>query len=585
MGLVSMLLWVVAVKQANINKMTPDGLVSILGWPFFVGLILIVAALAFEIMRLGTRSRNLVLLIVVFVIFIYGTACAIEPIAGLQAGFVHAGFVLYILQHGHALNDYDARFSWPGAFSLGAVLVSFAGLHNALAFLRWFPLLIELSYMAPILVIARFSGVGKRAAWLGVVFYFASNWIYQDYFSPQALNILFYLVIVAAIFACWEPATLRYPVARNLVIRLFASIRALFRRSRWEGLEATTEWPHARTFAVMLMLLLIGLASAVSHQLTPYALLLALAALLLTRQLGRPELIVAVLLFAVGWLSLGATNYWIGHLNVIFGGVGQFSGAVSSNVSSRVVGSVTHKFIVDARILEVMGLYALGALGALRRRPSSRALEALAGAPLILPFVQSYGGEGLLRAVLFGLPFISLLAASAILPNRVGPIRAIIPWLPFRRAGRATLAVLVGSAILILAVATVLVRGGNDAYESWTTGEFAAVNYTYDHITPGQTLGLADSYIPFGYRDVDLIHIYIPESDRRATWPVAFAKHEATWIILSKSEASWGVNVAGYPVNWESNLERSLLNEGYTVSKTWPTATILRAPKSVLVGH
>jgi hypothetical protein len=178
-----------------------------------------------------------------------------------------------------------------------------------------------------------------------------------------------------------------------------------------------------------------------------------------------------------------------------------------------------------------------------------------------------------------------LLAASAILPNRVGPIRAIIPWLPFRRAGRATLAVLVGSAILILAVATVLVRGGNDAYESWTTGEFAAVNYTYDHITPGQTLGLADSYIPFGYRDVDLIHIYIPESDRRATWPVAFAKHEATWIILSKSEASWGVNVAGYPVNWESNLERSLLNEGYTVSKTWPTATILRAPKSVLVGH
>ena len=585
LGLGSLLLWVLAVKQANLNAMTPDGLVSILGLTYFLGLGLIVVALALEIMRLGSRSRNLILLTVIFVLYIYGTACAIEPVAGLQAGFVHAGFILYILQHGHALNDYDARFSWPGAFSLGAVLVSFAGLHNALAFLRWFPLLIELSYMAPLIVIARCSGVGKRAAWLGIVFYYASNWIYQDYFSPQALNILFYLVIIATVFACWEPATLRYPAVRNIVLRLFAAIRALFTRSRWEGLDTTTEWPHTHVVAIMLILSLIGLASAISHQLTPYALLLALAALLFTRQLARPELIVVVLLFAVGWLSLGASNYWIGHLNVIFGGVGQLSGTVGANVTSRVVGSATHKFIVDARILETMALYSLGAIGALRRRPTSRALEALAGAPLILPFVQSYGGEGLLRAVLFGLPFISLLAASAILPNRVGPIPAIVPWLPFRHAGRKTIAALVATAVLILAVATVFVRGGNDSYESWTTGEFAAVDYMYNHIAPGQTLGLANSYIPYGYRDVDLIHIFIPDGNKRSRWPVSFAKHEATWVILSRSEWSWGVNVAGYPNDWQAKLEHSLLSEGYVVSKTWPTATILRAQKTVLVGH
>jgi hypothetical protein len=585
LGLSALVLWIVAVKQANINAMTPDGLVSILGWPYFAGLALIVAALALEIMRRGSRPRNLILLTLVFALYIYGTACAIEPVAGLNAGFVHAGFILYILQHGHSLNDYDGRFSWPGFFSLGAVLVSFAGLHNAVAFLRWFPLLIELSYMAPLIVIARCSGVGKRAAWLGIVFYYASNWIYQDYFSPQALNILFYLVIIAAVFACWEPATLRYPAVRNIIVRFFASIRGLFTRSRWVGLDASTEWPHSHVFAVMLMLSLISLASALSHQLTPYALLLALMALLLTRQLGRPELIVVVFLCAVGWLSLGASNYWIGHLNVIFGGIGQLSGTVGANVTSRVVGSAIHKFIVDGRILEVMALYSLGAIGALRRRPHSRALEALAGGPLILPFVQSYGGEGLLRAVLFGLPFISLLAASAILPNRVGPIPAIVPWLPFRRAGRKTLALLVASAVLILALATVLVRGGNDSYESWTTGEFAAVNYMYDHITPGQTLGLANSYVPEGFRDVDLIHIFIPDSNKRSLWPVSFAKNEATWIILSKSEWSWGVNVAGYPANWESNLERSLLNEGYAVAKTWPSATVLRASKTALVGH
>ncbi len=585
LGLLAFVLWLVAVKQANLSAITSDGLASILGWSYFLGLALLVTALALEIMRRGSRPRTLILLIVVFVLYIYGTACAIEPIAGLQAGFVHAGFVLYILHHGHTLNDYDGRFSWPGAFSLSAVLVSFAGLHNALAFLRWFPLLIELAYMAPLIVIARCSGIGKRAAWLGVVLYYASNWIYQDYFSPQALNILFYLVFIATVYACWKPATLRFPIVRNVFARALNSTRSLFSVARWKGLDATSDWQHFQLFGIIIMLSLVGLASSMSHQLTPYALLLALVAMLLTRQLGRPEIIAVVFVFAVGWLSLGASNYWIGHLSVIFGGVGQLSGTVGSNVTSRVVGSATHKFIVDARILEVLALYALGALGALRRRPNSRTIEALAGAPLILPVVQSYGGEGLLRAVLFGLPFISLLAASALLPNRTGPIRALVPWFPFRRAGRRTVALLVGSAVLILSLATVLVRGGNDSYESFTTGEFAAIQYTYNHITPGQTLGLADAYIPWGYRDVDLIHVFIPGGNNPSKWPRSFAQNEATWIVLSTSEASYGVNVAGFRANWQSTLERSLLGEGYRIVKAWPTATVLKAQNLVLIGH
>ncbi|MGA2968830.1 MAG: hypothetical protein ABSE75_03385, partial [Acidimicrobiales bacterium] len=161
--------------------MSSYGLVSVLGWPFFLGIVLIIAALAIELLRVGLRPIHLVALIAVLVVYVFGTACAVEPVAGLQSSFVHAGFIQYILVHGHPLNDYDGRFSWPGGFSLGAVLVSFTGLQNALAFLRWFPLVIELLYMAPLIVIARFSGVGQRAAWLGIIIYYANNWIYQDY--------------------------------------------------------------------------------------------------------------------------------------------------------------------------------------------------------------------------------------------------------------------------------------------------------------------------------------------------------------------------------------------------------------------
>ena len=580
LGLVAFALWIFAVYRANSLLMNSYGLVSVLGWPYFLGLVLIVAALTFELLHIRLRPNRLALLIAVLVFFVFGTACAVEPVAGLQSSFVHAGFIQYILQHGHPINSYDARFSWPGGFSLAAVLVSFAGLSNALAFLRWFPLIIELLYMAPLIVIARCSGVGRRAAWLGVIFFYANNWIYQDYFSPQALDYLLFLVIVATVFACWQPARTGNTAIRGFVRSSVANVRALFTRTRLKGLEARSEWSSSKMLAVIVLLSLIGLASSMSHQLTPYVLLLELGACLLTRRLGRPELIVVVFLFAVGWLSLGASNYWIGHLHAIFGSAGQLTGTFGANVTSRVTGSLSHRLIVDGRILDVMTLYALGVIGALRRRPDSRALEALAGAPLLLLLTQNYGGEGLLRAVLFGLPFVSLLAASALLPNQVGPNRALLAQMPFRRSGRKVLGAVVAVLVFVVTLGTVVVRGGNDSYESYTNGEFAAVNYTYNHITPGETLGVVEGYLPLGYRDVGLINIYSLIGNENATVrlrPSAFVKHHATWIILSQSQESWGVNIGGYPASWELNLESSLLGEGYKIAKVWPTATVLRA--------
>ncbi len=557
------------------------GLVSVLGWPFFLGLVLIVTAFTIELLRDGERPIHLALLIAVLVIFVFGTACAVEPVAGLETTFVHAGFVQYIFQHGHVINDYDARFSWPGGFSLAAILVSFAGLANALAFLRWFPLIIELLYMAPLIVIARYSGVGRRAAWLGVIFFYANNWIYQDYFSPQALDYLFFLVIVATVFACWQPARTGDTAIRGFVRSSVTNVRSLFTRTRLKGLEARSEWSSSSVLAVIVLLSLIGLASSMSHQLTPYALMLELGACLLTRRLGRPELIVVMFIFAVGWLSLGASSYWIGHLNAIFGQVGQLSGTFGANVTSRVTGSLSHRLIVDGRILCVIALYALGVIGALRRRPDSRALEALAGAPLLLLLTQNYGGEGLLRAVLFGLPFVSLLAAAALLPNHVGLNRALVAQMPFRRSGRKVLGTVVVVVVFVMTLGTVVVRGGNDAYESYTNGEFAAVNYTYNHIKPGETMGVVNGYLPLDYRDVGLINIYslIGGGGVRVR-PSAFVKNHATWVILSQSQQSWGVNVAGYPASWELNLESSLLGEGYKIAKVWPTATVLRASSS-----
>jgi len=600
--IVAAVLWLISVARANDLAMKSYGLVSILGWTFFVGLVLVVLGFTSELLRTPLRPRYLTAFLILLIVFIFGTASAIEPTGSLQQSFIHTGFIQYILVHGQALNSYDARFSWPGGFSLGALLVAFAGVPNALAFIRWFPLVIELLYLAPLLVIARASGVGRRAAWLGVALFYANNWIFQDYFSPQALNYLFFLIILAVVFANWKPkpasstpqprrrvprrvADVRAWLSRFADVRAwlsrFAAVRALLSRSRsrLEGSDAQARWNSSTTLVTLGLVGAISLASAMSHQLTPYAILLDLAACLVSRRLGRPEVIVVIFLFSVGWLSLGASNYWEGHLSTIFGSIGQLGGTLSANVSKRVTGSASHRAIVDVRILLMVGLYGLGGLGALRRRPETRTLELLAVAPILLLVLQDYGGEGLLRAVLFGLPFVTLLAASAIMPDLVGHGRPLLSVLRLRGHGRTALRVVTVTVVLGLALGTVVVRGGNDTFESFTNGELHAVNFVYNHVTPGQTIGYVAPYLPFGQRDVGVVNQYIAIGVGATLKHVnasSFVKRQVAWIILTRSQASWGVNVAGYAPHWESKLKAALVKRGYKVAATWSTATVLR---------
>src|SRR5664279_569896 len=584
LGATALILWFVAVNDAVFSKMGAFGLVSVLGWPYFAGLTLVVIAFAIEVMRTPLRPVCLIVLIVILAIFIYGTASAIDPVAAPTDSWIHAGFIQYIVQHGQVLNGYDARFSWPGGFSMAAMLVAFAGQANAIGFLHWFPLFIELSYLAPLLVIARFSGVRRRAGWLGIAIYYSTNWILQDYFSPQAENYLLFLVAVACVLACWQPKRReRDGPALRFWREQVAKVRSVVTLKRLKGRDSASAWNSATILAVLALLAIIFLASSMSHQLTPYALVLALSALLLTRRLGRPELIVLLAVFAFGWLSLGASNFWVGHLSMIFGSAGQFTSTLSSNVTSRVAGSSSHLLVVEIRILLTGALLLLAGVGFLRRSASSRALEALAGAPFLLVAAQSYGGEGLLRVVLFGLPFTSLLAASAILPLQSGEIRSLLPRIPigrFAQAGRVVLTMAIVGVVLIFALATTVVRGGNDAYESFSSGELAAVNYVYDHVRPGQSIGSANYYLPIGQRGVGTINAFSPASTSHYQGiGVRILHNRPTYVILSQSEDAYGEVVAGYPVGWEAKLETTLVNHGYSIVAQWTTATVLKASK------
>jgi len=568
--------------------MGPYGLISILGWPYFTGLALVVVGFGIELLRPRLRTQRLFLLLVGLVVVLFGTAPAIEPVARLTDSWLLAGFVQYVFVHGHVLNNFDARFSWPGSLSLGGALVGFTGQSSALGFIRWAPLVFELLYLFPLLAIARHCDVSRRAGWLGVALFYATNWIDQDYFSPQALNLLFYLVVIAAVLALWRPV----PPSRSG--RGLADRLGELGPQRWRGLGAVEVFDHATTVAVLGLLALIVLASSISHQLTPYALVLELGGCLLARRLGRPELVIVSLLLAVGWLSLGASNFWIGHLSVIFGSIGRFGQTFGTNLSQRITGSSSHQVVVDARILLVAVLFVLGALGSLQRRATTRVLEVLAIAPFVLLVLQGYGGEGLLRVVLYGLPFSSLLAASALLPLRRGPLRPLLHfvrrrsgrgpdwWRSHRRDALSLLAVIV---VLGFALSTTFVRGGNDSYEAYSLGELDAVNYVYAHVEQDQVIGDVSAYLPIGQRDIGSIGVFTASSAATDPTPAhnqaQLLRHRPAWIILSTSQQRWGVLVAGYPSRWQASLEKALVSHGYVVVAHWPTASVLEANPAV----
>jgi hypothetical protein len=578
LAVISLSLWLVAVHESHFSHMGPLGLVSILDWAYFAGLAVLVGGFSLEIVREELRPARLVAFTILLVLFLFGTGPAVEPTAALTDSWLHAGFTQYIVQHGHVLSNFDARFSWPGGFSLAALIVGVVGQANALALLRWFPLVVELIYLAPLLVIARFSGAGRRAGYVGVALFYAANWIYQDYFSPQALNYLFYLVVMASLIACWQPRHLALSIKSPR--ERWRSTLTTLTWNRLAGKDAQSTWPPRRVLAMLALVSVVLAASALSHQLTPYALILALCAALITRRLGRPELIVLSALLALGWLSLGASNYWVGHLHDIFGSIGQIGGNLGSNVSERVIGSASHRLVVNARIALTGLLYGLAALGALRRATDSRFIEVAAGAPFVLLAAQNYGGEGLLRVVLFGLPFTTLLAASALVPRRTGAVGAwwVRDFGAHRRLARWVTICSVFVVLVGFSLGTTVVRGGNDAYESFSLAEVRAVNLAYSIVHPGQTIGMVAPYLPIGQRALGSVELFMAAGNGTPSIVAdesSMLKRRPAVIVLGQSQEAWGEVVAGYPTGWLTSFEGYLTRHGYRIVAAWPTASVL----------
>lgn len=536
--------------EADLDEMGGLGLISILPAPTLVGAALLVVVFASLLWTERPHKALLLVTLVATVVCLHSLPAVLEDEPRFATAWQHLGFMEYIDRTGSAVPDLDARWSWPGFFAAATFVAKACGVSDMTEVIRWWPLAMQLLYLAPMLLLVRSMRASWRAKWAGLWIFALSGWVGQDYFSPQGFTYLLYLVFVAVLLV-W-----------------FRAPHVLWAKRRPGELEV--EPADRRQRGVLLGVLIALFAATVpAHQLTPFVMLGVLTALVLV---GRSELRGLPILFGVFvavWLGFLAEPYWSGHFDELFGGIGGVGGNVSSSVSGRIEGgSSTHQLVLYARVALAGGVMAFACWGWWRRREhkyTERSLLVMTFVPFLGFGMQSYGGEMALRVFMFALPGAALLAGLALFPRAGITAKE-------RDRDRVSLAPLAAlMAGLVLMGGFLVARWGNEAFERTRAGEVAAMDYVHAHDDPtvrllwmsDDTLNNVTPAMPWGTRDMEKVQ-YVPTlapADPVLVSGLVKALKDAgpnSYLMINESQTVYLQMDVGYPRSWDTRLIKHL---------------------------
>ena len=560
------------------------GLVAQLSVLWWLGAALTSVAIALELRREVPRAIVMVPLFGALALILHGTLPATEPVPRFSAAYIVAGFSDYIGRTGTALPRLDVRMSWPAMFAAAGMVARAMGV-STLWFLRWSPLVLNLATLVPLKSIANTCLRTPRARWAALAIFLASNWIDQDYFSPQGVNVFLFLAAVA------------------IAIRVFAlagtplwPVPALLQTWAWTGAKrfATTalqlpygatdnEQPETATtvgYRVAMYLVLVAIlgASAVTHQITPAALCLVFFGLAVSGRISLRMLWVFMAILVWAWLSWEAHAYWSGHLSKVLGSAGQIGSTLNSTVGARLQGTSFGRTLVErGRLLgaAVTWLAAMAGWWALRRRGHSMwSMVIVAVAPVFVAGAVSYGGEVALRILLFSLAPAAILTAS------------LIDYAPLRRGSVVALA----GIFVVLLVLFPLNRFGNENFEAISPGDLAGATWIHVHVPDGAAVYVADRNEPLYYAKTGSYKLLEFGGLLTMTGKM-LADHlpvtrKPTYVYITRSQANYGSDYLGDPTGWLDAFVTQLVKTGYVhVVYRNSTAMVLRIQKSAPTRH
>ncbi len=559
--LCSVILWAISLPSIDVLQMNDLGLVSVLPASVFVACILLIASFSLTLHQ-GRLSLPILLLHLIGLIFmLYGTTTIVEDSPRFAVSWRHVGVTEHITRTGNVDPHIDAYFNWPVFFIASAFVTDLAGFQSALSFTPWASVYFNLLYFGPLMMLLSTLSTDKRVVWLGVWFFYLTNWIGQDYFAPQALNYFLYLVILAVLVTWFkavgiQPQLERIFPKRTRAFRLIERVLYLVYGPPAISDEPKQKSSPAQRMGLLAIVITLFVVAVPSHQLTPFAILASVTGLIVLGRCTPRGLPIIMALVIVTWMSFMTTAYLSGHFTKLTQDIGQVNNIVDANVAGRLKGSAEHLFIVYLRLFMTLVFWVLALIGGLRRfRKGYKDLTpaVIATAPFILMVMQPYGGEMLLRAYLFSLPAMAFFAAVLVFPT----LSTTTSW-------RTTAAIgLVSSALL---VGFLFARYGNERMDHFTAQEVEAVNYLYQIAEPNSILAAAWGNLPWKFQDYEE-HKYRTVMDELLASDVNTVadmlrnrKYPNAYLILTRSQKAYAELFRGLPPGqWES-FEKNLLD-------------------------
>ena len=554
------LTWWWSTQHVALDRAGTLGLLPVVGWRFVLAAVMVCALTAYALLRNPLNHALLAACALLVSLLGYATVAVADRAGSVPVGWVHVLFASYIEQNGTVPRSVDARFSWPGFFAATAQLTTLAGTPDARGFLVLASPVFTLAALPGLLLVARAVTRSWRWSWVAVFIYLVTNWYQQDYFSPQATAFVIYTTMLAALLWMADTGSAPAPTG-GLLQRARAAVR------HRPPLPPGVSPRQAGMLGILLAFL--GAGVVLGHQLTPLTLIFALVVVTLTGQTRFRLLWFVVTLVFATWFSYGATDYWFGHLDTVFGDLGQVSNSVGAGVSSRLVGDPTYKSAQLVRIAWSALLFAVAGVGVLllRRRPDQFLLAGLGLAPFVLLAVQSYGGEGVIRSFLYASPLLAPLAAVALraLLRRVLRVRAVQPGgaTPRYRWGATALAVPV---LLVALTGLVFTRGLNASFERTPPGQVTASEILAQRVRPGTVVAVPSSLgltpaPPIG--EVKRTYLDL-EACEAGDLDGCLGKERPAYILLTLTQERYGELSGSAQPDWLWRLgDRFVASEGY----------------------
>ena len=556
---------------ASLGQMNGLGLISVMPTGMLAGVALLALAFVLSLGLARPRPVLLGVMLAAIVVCLAGVTAIAEPEPRFPTAYWIAGFVEYVSRTGHTAPDLSAYFSWPGFFEAVAWVEHVAGSRNLMPVLRIWPLAVDLLALVPFGMILMRMRASWRAKWFAAFVFSVGNWVGQDYFSPQSVGYLLYLLIIALLLTWFggsrpvqdgpaaktpaeepprvnrpdaatgwfkrvpaEPPRVSLPDAATVQMERVpaepprvslpdaATVqmeRVLAEPPRWAALFTrpihgdlpSRSSTRVQRAILLALIIVIFVFTTESHQLTPFFMIAACVGLVLVRRCQLPGLPVLFGVIFAAWVSFAAVAYWSGHLSNMFGGIGALGSNVTSSVTGRISGSASvHSYVLYSRAAFAGIAIILAVAGLVRRRRlglDDRVAFVLMCVPFAAFAMQGYGGEMALRIYLFALPGIAIFAAYLFFPEAAAPHRPRL-MLPVA-------AVCAVAAILVFFVA----RYGNEAFEQTPPGEVSAMDYIYVHDSSGIRLAWlsappavgATPEMPWQYQDLEKVS-YVPEN-------------------------------------------------------------------------